>query len=543
MMKRGWWVLVRGLVMVGATAFVLSACGSDVATPTPAPTVVVNLPTITAVSLDRPELPRYESLELTLDAQAEYTNPYDAREVTLDATFTGPDGSEMVVPGFWDGQEAWRVRFTPSQEGEWAYSLTLTDGNGPSRPAAGQFTVTPSDRHGWLQRGNVVNRAYNGRYLVHHDGTPFYGLGHADALNILIDGFTIDHGVGLFNNMVEAGENYVVWWPFYSASPIASSYNDYSFSNMNVIDMVVKDAQAKGIYLVFTIWDHPQLRDDTHPWGAGNWGSNGFSKLTTLDQFFTDPEAWAWQENLYRYVIARWGYSPAIGLWQTVSEIDGTNAHGHTDVWHAKVNAYFEANDPYRHPTTASKAGDVDWATGHEAMDMMQVHLYDFDDDAVVAAAVLARWTSLMWNRAEKPNWVGEFGVPGNAHYPELFHNAIWAALANGAALTPAEWNSGGSWLRMSEEMLADLGRLGQFVDGMPLAAWDPLLLQIGSSDPEVRAWGLAGVEGGLFWVQDFALESQPIGEVRASETVRSGVQVEIRGLAGGDYTILPYAT
>ncbi|MBE2221263.1 MAG: DUF5060 domain-containing protein [Anaerolineae bacterium] len=517
-------------------------------TPEPTATATPPLPEITAVTPDRTDLPTYASLEMLVALEAAYNNPYDAREITLDAVFTAPDGTTMNVPGFWDGKDAWRLRFTPSQEGEWQYQLTVTDANGTSEPVSGTLNATTPEQHGWLQPGSAVNPDYSGHYLVHHDGTPFYGLGHADALNILIDGFNIDRGVGLFDNMVQAGENYVVWWPLYTGSPLKNSYDNYSFADMNVIDMVVRDAEENGIYLIFTVWDHPQLRDENHEWGTGNWGTNGFSKLTDLESFFTDEEAWAWQENFYRYLIARWGYSPAIGMWQTVSEINGTNAYEQTDPWHEKVNAYFVENDPYRHPTTASKAGDVDWEAGHLAMDAPQVHIYDFDNDAdeidaVAAAEVLAYWTSLMWERAEKPNWVGEFGVPGNDYYPELYHNAIWAALASGAAMTPAEWNSGGSWMRMSDEMLADLARLGQFVVDMPLAEINPSALQIESSDTAVRGWGLAGETGGLIWLQDFALEGQPVAAIRADESVRQGVELTVNGLPGGSYNIRPYNT
>ncbi len=49
--------------------------------PTPVPTK--DLPRITAVSADRTELPNYESIELLVDLDAEYDNPYDMREVTL----------------------------------------------------------------------------------------------------------------------------------------------------------------------------------------------------------------------------------------------------------------------------------------------------------------------------------------------------------------------------------------------------------------------------------------------------------------------------
>jgi hypothetical protein len=516
--------------MIYSAILLLTACGGNQVAIEPTivltstATAQVDLPTITSVEADRDEVPRYESVELTLRVDAQYSNPYDVGDVALDAVFTSPDGKEMSISGFWDGDGSWKIRFTPSQEGLWTYSITVTDRRGPGLPHLGELMVISSDLHGWIQPGHLFDPAYSGRYFVHHDGTPFYGVGHADALNILIHGFDQAEGVGLFDTM--------------------KTTDDYSVGNMSVIDAVVKDAEKEGIFLVFTIWDHPQLRDDQHPtWDTGNWGRNGFSKLSSLEDFFISEEAWAWQENLYRYIIARWGYSRAIGMWQTVSEINGTNALDQTDPWHEKVNAYFVANDPYRHPTTASGSGEVDWADGHIVMDVPQVHLYEWNEDAIGAAAHTAEWTSQMWERVEKPNWIGEFGVTGDTHYPELFHHSIWAALATGAAMTPAEWNSGGAWGRLTPEMNATLSRFAQFVSDLPLAQWNPSKLEITSSDAEIRAWGLAGNDGGLFWAQDFSLEGQPIEEIRSGMTLRMGVQLTVQGIAAGSYTIQPYDT
>ena len=304
-----------------------------------------------------------------------------------------------------------------------------------------------------------------------------------------------------FDEMKKSGENYVVWWPLYSNSPISSSYNDYTVASLKVMDMIVADAQKKGVFLVFTIWDHPELRDSTHAWGNGNWARNGFSQLGNINSFFTSEEAWAWQENFYRYILARWGYSPAIAMWATVSKSTAQIPMGRPTRGIKKVNDYFVANDPYRHPTTASKSGDLDWPEGFQVMDAPQVHIYDFKNgdlpaDAVKAADILAHWTGLMWAQADKPNWVGEFGMPGDSYYPELFHNSIWAALGAGAAMTPAEWNSGGAWGEMTPPMLADLGRLSQFVSGLPLAKLDPAPIQLSFSDPQVRGWGVAGKDG-----------------------------------------------
>ena len=79
--------------------------------PTIASAAQPDLPKITTVDLDRSELPRYKSMEFFLGIEAEYTNPYDLREIHLDGLFTAPDGTEMMIPGFWDGAEILAVAF------------------------------------------------------------------------------------------------------------------------------------------------------------------------------------------------------------------------------------------------------------------------------------------------------------------------------------------------------------------------------------------------------------------------------------------------
>ena len=543
--------LLAAILAAGCSVVTASPTATPTIQKTTAPTATSDLPVISAAVPDQSELPDYQSLTLSVVLKAKYSNPYDLRQVSLDGVFSGPDGKQMKVPGFWDGDSSWQVRFTPSQVGAWKYQLTVTDGRGTSQPYPGTFTVTASNLHGWLQAGNWVNPAYSGHYLVYQDSTPFYGIGFDNALNILADGFNIEQGLGVFSKMKAAGQNYVVWWPLYSNSPISGSYDDYSAPSMKIIDLIVADAQKKGIFLVFTIWDHPELRDSTHAWGNGNWDKNGFHLLDeNINTFFTSQEAWAWQENFYRYIIARWGYSPAIGMWQTVSEINGTNAYTQTDPWHKQMNDYFVANDPYRHPTTASMSGDLFWSLGYPVMDAPQMHVYNFTNgpmntDAVYAAEHMAQLTSQLWDTGDKPNWVGEFGDQKTTYstFPELFHNSIWAALASGAAMEPAAWNFKNNYADLMPYISADTARLGQFVSGLPLAQWNPAPLQISSSDPQVRGWGVAGKAGGLFWVQDFSLEGQSIDVVRASQTVRKGVQLQIQGLAGGNYTITPYDT
>jgi len=527
----------------------LVACGdakTDPEPPVPPPNKAAE---IISVQLNRTNVPRYKKLEMQLELNAQYVNPYDQREVRIEVTFTAPDGAVILVSGYWDRN--WKVRFTPSQVGQWQYSITVADTNGLSEPHTNNFTVSTSNEPGWLLPGNQVDSTYSSRYLAHHDGSPFYGVGHGDVFSIFSGAFDVED---LFLNMHQAKENYFLWWPQFYFSLLVDNYDDYNLANADVIDSVVQRTADEGLFLIFTVWDHSQLRDSSHAWSDGRWWRNGFKNLVSADDFFTNEEAWAWQENWYRYIIARWGYSPSIAMWQTVSEIDGTNAYENINPWHEKINNYFIENDPYRHPTTASMSGDLKWDQGHNVMDMPQVHIYaDLQPGnsilTVNTAKVIAEYTQAMWLLVDRPNWIGEFGVINNRndvdqnYYPELFHNAIWAALGAGAAMTPTEWNDFNTWGTMTDEMKQHISYLSDFVSLLPLAAWDPVPLEIGSTSHRIRAWGLAGKQGGFVWVQDHTLEGLDIALVRAGKEVRTNVSVNISGLSSGRYRIFPYNT
>ena len=113
-----------------------------------------------------PKIERWGVHEIMLPGPAT-GNPYV--EVTLDAEFT--QGLHRVtVPGFYDGNGIYRIRFSPDRLGTWEFVTQCNVAELNGRHDA--FECVPPTRinHGPL-------RIVNTYYLEYADGAPFYSVG------------------------------------------------------------------------------------------------------------------------------------------------------------------------------------------------------------------------------------------------------------------------------------------------------------------------------------------------------------------------------
>lgn len=121
----------------------------------------------------------WESIELAFFANRTYANPF--RDVELFAEFSGPDGSTLRVPGFWDGENCWKVRFAPTAAGNWNWhtfcSVAEDTGLHGQSGAVSATLWAQSEIEANVTRRGFVRVDESGRYFVFADGTPFYWLG------------------------------------------------------------------------------------------------------------------------------------------------------------------------------------------------------------------------------------------------------------------------------------------------------------------------------------------------------------------------------
>src|SRR5688500_2300838 len=73
-----------------------------------------------------PSVGQWERFEVAAANTKSYSDPYV--DVSLNVTYTRPDGSTVAFWGFYDGGSTWKIRFMPDQLGRWQYHATFSDG-------------------------------------------------------------------------------------------------------------------------------------------------------------------------------------------------------------------------------------------------------------------------------------------------------------------------------------------------------------------------------------------------------------------------------
>lgn len=159
----------------GLTALVAAAaCAGDEASPGEG-RAAERPPPETGAAADT--VPLYGVWSYTARNDGDHDNPYDFREIELEATFESPDGRTVEFFGFHDGDgrggtegDVWRLRFMPDETGSWRYRLRWSDG---SPGDSGSFHVEDTGTPGPLGVDEAAPR-----YFETARGEPFHFRGY-----------------------------------------------------------------------------------------------------------------------------------------------------------------------------------------------------------------------------------------------------------------------------------------------------------------------------------------------------------------------------
>lgn len=293
---------------------------------------------------------RYE-ISLTAPQREVKGNPFD---VQLSATFVH-NGDTLVVTGYYDGpgdkkgEERWKVRFMPTEVGNWSY---LTSSHLPSlNNKSGQLTCTPASigNHGPVQVDST------GLHFCYADGSRYMPIGttsydwmhasNAEGVSIADPGLTMQQQT--LQSLSESGFNKIRslltvqnfnrsypepdCFPFMEReqkadAPSEESRWDWTRLNPRYFDHV--EACTDGLMKIGVEQDLIMF----HPYDDGRWG---------FDQMPLEAGL-----LLCRYVAARFGSFRNI-WWSLANEYDLVKGQAPENwtAWTDEILKY----DPYHH--------------------------------------------------------------------------------------------------------------------------------------------------------------------------------------------------
>ncbi len=116
----------------------------------------------------------FKRCEIILHSDKTYENPF--MDVDIDAVFTHEDGTVITLPGFWNGENEWKVRFSAEKTGKWTYEVSCTDKENTSLCDTGVIDAQPCEPKTELEKHGYVKYTEGSRYFTYGDGTPFFYL-------------------------------------------------------------------------------------------------------------------------------------------------------------------------------------------------------------------------------------------------------------------------------------------------------------------------------------------------------------------------------
>jgi hypothetical protein len=171
--------------------------------------------------------------------------------------------------------------------------------------------------------------------------------------------------------------------------------------------------------------------------------------VATPAEFFTSAAAKAMYKNRLRYIVARWGYSTGIAVWEFFNEVDNAMYNGETVIishasvtqWHTEMSAYLKSIDPYDHVVSTSISHrQINGLFSVPDIDINQQHIYKFTGNI---PGMLSN------NTTGKPFVIGEFGYEWdwNIDFQTIaseldfdFKRGLWYGLFNPTPILPMSW-------------------------------------------------------------------------------------------------------
>lgn len=443
------------------------------------------------IRAEKAEIDRNEPVDLTIDADATFDNPFDSRDISVRVQIEQPGGGEISVPGYFYvpcerklvdekevvtkvGKPVWRAKASFEKAGTYRLSAFVKDRSGTSLTDTISIKVREE-----LKPGIVRVSEKDHRYFETSDGQSFFPIG----ANVCWAGprGTFDYDTWLPKYAAQGANFFRVWLApgFFTfgleqkgAAKDGQGLGTLSVENLWKLDHVVALARKNGLRIKFCIESFNVLRDldGYNAWENGPHSIANGGILHTPKEFWSNSEMDTIFLNKMRHLVARYAADPTVFAWEFWNEADLTRDFPVQEAkeWHQRMARELRKMDLYRHPITTSFADsmgvkDIDMLS---EIDFIQTHNYSAPD--VISQVAVQQSRKGSWG---KPHYVGEIGAdwagPRAEEDPEglQIHDPLWisTAMSSSGAAMPWWWDN----LIEPKNCYPLFGALSRFVSGI----------------------------------------------------------------------------
>ena len=407
-------------------------------------------------------VPCYGRLDLNLDLNATYDNPFDPGDVDVYAEFVSPEGTRFHVNGFYTqscsakvekdveaidpiGDPFWQICFSPNREGAWRYRVFAKDRTGAASLPEAEFSVVPSASSGFVRRNSSSPHLF-----AFDNGQPFLAIGEDMCWGTL---FNYDQWLPALG---QAGGNWIRLWSFRWNCGLEWSTQDrqswdygtfsglgrYNLCSAWRLDRILDTAEKNGVYVMLCLGTYGEFTTggffnegmwNTNPYNAANGGP-----CAKPEDFWTNERARKLYKQRLRYVAARYGWRTNLFAWEFWNEAHAPAAWVKEMAQFMKGTPDAAPADPFGHLVSTTYGDPEVW--GIAEIDFTQSHLYG-EANVPDAAPVICN-DARQHRKFGKPHLAAEFGIDWRSSDDKQdttfqgvnLHNAIWASVLSGNA-------------------------------------------------------------------------------------------------------------
>ena len=414
---------------------------------------------IKSVTLQTSQPYQYKRVDVDIEVIAKWINPYLQEDVALDMLIKTPSGKELLLPCFYESGQSnkssiWKARFAPQEVGNYEYKFVLSKaGKTKSTSKPQTFNSKTSGESGFLHvksdwvlqfdngkpfRGVAENICWESR---DNDDSKFFR-----ELHEMADVYNYDC---MLTDFAQNGGNFYRTWmcswnlpidykgPF-NNSRYTVSDEFYNPSAVERLDHLIELSESLDLYVMLTL-------------GQGGYMERDGGVATSTEDFFKGRASRDRYKNRLRYIVARWGYSPSIAMWEFFNEVDNVQFRNRNNPidpklisdWHDEMSTYIKQIDPYNHiVTTSISHRDIEGLNSIKEIDINQKHIYN---NTNIIPSEIWKYTK----EFQKPYIIGEFGYEWDwsKNFDDFsdgmdldFKRGLWYGMFSPTPVLPMSW-------------------------------------------------------------------------------------------------------